>query len=111
MAVKNFKFEENQKAWDTYFNTKMEEGTPRTSINQYKPVLLALETKLDKTFNDMSVAEIKLFMEEREGKNQNHLNGFMTFCISNKLIDARKDLILYLIPKDYAIMLGMLFQE
>lgn len=112
MAIKNFKYEGNQKAWDVFFNVKtVDEGKPRTSINQYKPVLLALESELDQSFDNMSVDGIKAFMEAREGKNQNHLNGFMVFCVTNKLIAARKDLILYLIPKDYGVMIRMLFQD
>jgi len=49
MAIKDFKFEENQKVWDLFYNTKfqrsIDEGKDeiKTSLNQYKPGILALE--------------------------------------------------------------------
>lgn len=110
MAVKNFKIAENHKLWDMYVEQKLEEGRPQTSINQYKPVLLALEAKINKKFNEITSEEIIEFLEERGMKNENHLRGFYVTVITNEWIGVSKELAVYLIPLEYRKIIQLLLK-
>lgn len=107
--VKMFNIEENQTVWNNYLELKLSEGRPQTSINQYKPVLMALEKEFNKSFSDVTVSEIESFLEARQGKNANHLNGFYVTCIGNGWISVENDMILHLLPVEYKQMVSKLF--
>jgi len=116
MAIINFKHTENQKLWDLFYSTKIQEAKDKSkdeakikmSLNQYKPGLLALEKLTDKQFSDITSDDIELLIKNKQGKNCGHIPGFFITAITESWIGVSKDLIVYLIPKEYRKMVEIL---
>lgn len=72
----------------------------KQSIQQYKPVILRFENFIKKSFNDVSVEDLKIF--RRVEKKINHFNAFMIYCVSNKIIqNNNRDFLIGLLPEIY----------
>ena len=75
----------------------------RTSIQQYKPIVLEFEKYINKSFNDISASDLEEFIVNTNKKNKvNHLKGFLQECISAGLIKVQDDdFLILLLPKEY----------
>lgn len=116
MATKDFKKGENQVVWDLFYNTKLQkaldegkdEKKTKMCLNQYKPGLFALETLTDKKFCDLTPEDIEMTIKSRSGKNGVHMTGFFITAITEEWIAVSKELIIYLIPKEYRKMVELI---
>lgn len=112
MAVKNFLLEENQKAWDAYYNNAMKDfsednseefAKKKVSLAQYKCGVIAFEQYVKKSFNDVTAKDIETFTKHTDKKNKlAHLNAFLLASVSNGYIsNTDTEFLIALLPKEY----------
>lgn len=130
MAEKKFAREENQRVWDSYYNNIMavwtEENKELTneaflekfnkkkiSLLQYKPVAIAFEQYIGKSFNDITEADIEMFVENTDKKSKMaHLNAFLLTSVSNGYIKNKDSkFLISLLPKEYKVLGKMLAES
>ena len=110
MAVKPFKLPENQTLWDMYAEQVTEQGRNPSSLAQYKPALIHLEDMTSKPLSAITVEDLQLLDEARQGRNMAHARAFLTHSINAGWIPADKDLIVYLVPEEYRQLVCRLLQ-
>ena len=91
----------------TPFNYEL--SKKKTSVAQYKPVVIAFEQYVKKSFNDITVNDIEAFAEHTDKQSKlNHLNAFLVAGITNGYIENTDlELLISLLPKEYR-KLGMM---
>lgn len=107
--VRSFIFEENQKAWDTYYNNALN-GIPeadldkkKVSLAQYKSGVMAFERHVHKHFSIVTAADLESFAGATDKKNKvQFTNAFLLACVSNGfIVNANVDFLIKLLPKEY----------
>lgn len=120
MAEKRFMFDENQNAWESYYNGIMENwaeenkgldseafadgyAKKKISILQYKPVALAFEQYVGKSFDSITAQDIETFAEHTDKKSKlAHLNAFLLVCVTNGYIENSDiEFLICLLPETY----------
>lgn len=120
MAVKNFLLNENQKVWDSYYNSILEswkeenreldnekfvEGfnKKKISVLQYKPITVEFESYINKSFNNITVADIEDFARDTTKKSKlSHLNAFLLAGVTSGNIECNDTKVLIcLLPEAY----------
>lgn len=98
---KIFRYSEKEK--DDLTPYKFEYRKKKTSVQQYKPVVLEFEKNVNKSFNEITADDVEEFIEKTAKKNKiNHLKGFLQECVSTGLIDNKdSDFLIMLLPEDY----------
>lgn len=123
MARKDFMFNENQNAWDSYYNNildawmeenqELDDNTftekynkKKISVLQYKPVALAFEQYIQKSFDRVTADDIESFAEHTDKKSKlSHLNAFLLACVSNGyIVNSDTEFLISLLPKEYKII-------
>lgn len=109
----NFKYEENQKAWEGFYDRFISrytgKGDPRTSINQYKPVALVLEELVNNNFSTMTVDNWKQ-AEQAKPDKINFLRSMLMDCAVNNEIRLNKEVMLAVLPEQYKAFVAKLFE-
>lgn len=130
MAEKKFTREENQAVWNSYYNNIMEVWTEenkglsneeflekfnkkKISLLQYKPVAIAFEQYIGKSFDDITADDIEVFAENTDKKSKlNHLNAFLLTSVSNGYIKNKDSkFLISLLPKEYKTLGKMLVEN
>jgi hypothetical protein len=103
---KNFSIPENQKVWEKFCSYMNEQGRT-TSINQYKPGMLALEELTNKKFSEVTHDDLEELNVKRDGKNMVHINGFYLVTVEQKyIVPEFENLKVWLLPKKYRFLFG-----
>lgn len=126
MAEKKFMLEENQFVWESYYSnimeTFMEENNAeigneayskkKISLLQYKPVAIAFEAYVGKSFDYITAEDIKAFAEYTDKKSKlAHLNAFLLASVTNGyIVNDDTDFLISLLPKEYK-KLGKMIAE
>lgn len=100
MPIKNFKIKSNQSLWDKYYDYQLSLGK-KSSIPQYKPVLLHLERITDKPFSRVTVEDLNTLYHERNGNNFAHLKGFYMTAVGQSWMKCQQETLIYLLPGEY----------
>lgn len=130
MAEKKFTREENQRVWDSYYNNIMEVWTEenkeltneaflekfnkkKISLLQYKPVAIAFEQYIGKSFDDITETDIEIFAENTDKKSKlAHLNSFLLTSVTNGYIKNKDSkFLISLLPKEYKVLGKMLAES
>lgn len=85
----------------------------KTSYNQYKPVLLALDEYLDgSSFETVTADTLNQFFIDNPDKKdrENHLRGIFISVITRGDLNVSKDVLLWLIPEDYKKIVEMIME-
>lgn len=121
--AKKFIFNENQNAWDSYYNNIMESWTEenkeldndtftekfnkkKISVLQYKPVAICFEEYIQKPFNNATAMDIESFAEHTDKKSKlSHLNAFLLACVTNGyVVNNDTEFLIGLLPKEYRVI-------
>ena len=109
----NFKFEGNQKAWLGFYGRFISRytgnGDPRMSINQYKPITLALESFVDGELSTMTVENWNQ-AEQAKPEKINFLRSMLMDCVTNNEIKLSKDVMLAILPEQYKAFVSKIFE-
>lgn len=75
----------------------------KTSVAQYKPVVISFEQHINKPFDEITANDIESFATSTEKKNKlNHLNAFLLSSVTNGYIKSSDlDLLITLLPEAY----------
>jgi len=114
----------NTNLWNKFYPFKLEEATAnaierenktgkpakdqKATVNQYKVGVTALDAFIQRDFKDVTAEELEQLDHDRDGKNINHVRGFLITCISQGWIEVGSDTIIYLIPKELRIVASKL---
>jgi hypothetical protein len=120
MAENKFILDKNQKVWDSYYNgilkSWLEENRElegevyvdefnkkRTSVLQYKPIVVEFEKYINKPFGDITIMDIENFKENTSKKSKlNHLNSFLVASTTKGYIkNVDLEVLISLLPKAY----------
>ena len=82
---------------------KFEYRRKKMSVQQYKPIVLDFEKIVGKSFHKVSSQDVEKFKNTTSKKNKlNHLNAFLLYCVTNRIIEnENKDFLILLLPELY----------
>lgn len=109
MASKFFALEENQKAWEAYYNNALKDipeadlDKKKVSLAQYKSGVMAFENHISKPFNTVTATDMESFAQAEPKKNKvAFTNAFLLSCISNGfIVNTDTEFLIGLLPKEY----------
>lgn len=109
MAVSKFILEENQRAWDAYYNNAMkdvpeaEQEKKKISLAQYKCGVIAFEKHIVKSFGEITAEDMESFAKATDKKNKMAFtNAFLFASISNGfIVNTDTEFLISLLPKEY----------
>lgn len=109
MAVSKFIFEENQIAWESYYNNAMvgileaDIEKKKVSLAQYKCGVIAFEKHIMKPFSNVTLEDMESFAKATDKKNKiAFTNAFLLTSVSNGfIVNIDTEFLIGLLPKEY----------
>lgn len=109
MAESKFILEENQRAWETYYNNAMrdvpeaEQEKKKISLAQYKCGVIAFEKHIAKPFSKVAAEDMESFAKATDKKNKvAFTNAFLLASVSNGfIVNTDTEFLISLLPKEY----------
>lgn len=109
MAVSKFILEENQRAWDAYYNNAMKDipeadkKKKDVSLAQYKCGVIAFEKHIEKPFSKVTAKDLESFAKATDKKNKvSFTNAFLLASVSNGfIVNTDTEFLISLLPKEY----------
>lgn len=109
MAVSKFILEENQRAWEAYYDNAMKDipeedmEKKKVSLAQYKCGVIAFEKHIAKPFSKVTAEDIESFAKAMDKKNKvAFTNAFLLASISNGfIVNTDTEFLISLLPKEY----------
>lgn len=112
MAVSKFILEENQRAWDAYYNNAIKDISDaelekkKISLAQYKCGVVAFEKHIVKPFNKVTATDMESFARATDKKNKiAFTNAFLLASVSNGfIVNTDTEFLISLLPKEYRVI-------